>query len=131
MNEKTELSGNVYYKDARVDHVPESVLLNHSSPSSTKNISPALKLESNSVSTALPFHNAKSLLDLCVKNKLTIAQVVHKNELHWRSELEIKTRLMNIWHVMNKSILNGLSSNETHLPGSLNVPLSHHMHSLR
>ncbi|TPX35449.1 L-serine ammonia-lyase [Synchytrium microbalum] len=134
VNEKTRVADNVYYKDARVDHAldPSSVdvseihfLNGKSKPQSKKGrpVSPSspARTAQNFVRAALPFHNAASLLDICEKEKLSIAQVVYKNELQWRSSEEIKKRLLGIWDVMNKSIENGINSTETYLPGLLKV----------
>ena len=69
----------------------------------------------------LPFCNAQDLLDMCEHHKLTIPQVVMVNETARRSEEEVKKGLMEIWSVMNASILRGCTSTEQHLPGSLRL----------
>ena len=42
------------------------------------------KVESKSISAALPFYNAASLMQICELKNISIAQVVFQNELHWR-----------------------------------------------
>ncbi|KAK2613167.1 hypothetical protein N8I77_000094 [Diaporthe amygdali] len=70
-----------------------------------------------------PFRDATSLLALCHKHNLTIAQLVYENEKsHGYTDEEIYTKIMRIWHVMDHSILEGVqASAETTLPGSLNL----------
>ncbi|CAG8459592.1 952_t:CDS:2 [Acaulospora morrowiae] len=70
---------------------------------------------------ALPFRNASELLQVCNRESMTIAQVVYRNELHWRSESEIRRKLMDIWNTMDQSIKNGCLNDEEYLPGSLKI----------
>ncbi len=67
------------------------------------------------------FSSANELLELCKKNKLSIPKLVLENEKVIKSEEEIKNSLLEIWHVMNSSVNNGLKADGT-LPGGLNVP---------
>jgi L-serine deaminase len=135
---------NVFFKDPRVDHAvsvsnvdtgslkPENVnLLSQQTKNGTKSKSkqpipppPPLDLATVSqthITAALPFHNAASLLQTCHSKQLSIAQVVFQNELQWRTESEIKRRILNIWNVMDQSIRNGVASTDEYLPGSLKV----------
>lgn len=127
VNEATKLA-NVYWKDPRVDHVeavdvsdlhPENV--NLSSSNKPLKQTTGLKETSALVTASLPFHNAESLKQVCIRENLRISQVVFKNELHWRSAEEITTRTLNLWKVMNQSIVNGVHSKEEFLPGKLHV----------
>ncbi|CAG8580336.1 7620_t:CDS:2 [Dentiscutata heterogama] len=70
---------------------------------------------------ALPFRNAEELLDVCKRERMTIAQVVYRNELHWRTPEQIRNKIMDIWNTMNESIRNGCMSTEEYLPGNLKV----------
>lgn len=69
-----------------------------------------------------PFWNASSLLSLCHKHNLTIAQLVYENERsHGYSDEDIHQKLFKIWQVMDASILESVESNELTLPGSLKL----------
>ncbi|KAK1241807.1 hypothetical protein MKX07_007630 [Trichoderma sp. CBMAI-0711] len=72
-----------------------------------------------------PFRDAKSLLSLCDKHNLTIAQLVYENEKsHGYSDEEIRDKLFRIWEVMDNSILEvdyltvyAMAVNETNAAG--------------
>lgn len=70
-----------------------------------------------------PFRDASSLLALCHKHNLTIAQLVYENEKsHRYTDEEIYEKIMRIWHVMDHSILEGIQAPlDTPLPGSLKL----------
>lgn len=70
-----------------------------------------------------PFRDAKSLLALCDKYNLTIAQVVYENEKsHGYTDDEIRDKLLRIWEVMDNSILEGVqAAPDSTLPGSLKL----------
>lgn len=70
-----------------------------------------------------PFRDASSLLALCQKHNLTIAQLVYENEKsHGYTDEEIYEKVMRIWHVMDHSILEGIQAPlDTTLPGSLKL----------
>jgi iron-sulfur-dependent L-serine dehydratase single chain form len=131
VNEKTQIEANAYYLDTRIDHTTdvETTKSSHkeaellmSKAIETKNPTPAsTRLESKSVTAALPFHNAQSLMEICQKKNISIAQVVFQNELQWRSADEITARTLHIWDVMNQSIQNGIASTDEYLPGGLRV----------
>jgi L-serine deaminase len=120
---------NVYFKDERVDHVtkieptPEAKEEAKAELDSIKDsqVDTHSKHTSSFITAALPFYDADSLLKLCHKENLSIAQVVFKNELQWRTAEEITSRTLNIWNVMNQSIMNGILSTEIFLPGQLKV----------
>jgi L-serine dehydratase len=67
-----------------------------------------------------PFKTADTLLALCRKNGLSIAEIMMVNEKAWRSEEEIKNGLWRIWEVMQASVNRGCQQ-EGLLPGGLNV----------
>jgi L-serine dehydratase len=71
---------------------------------------------------ALPFpiNTADELLHWCRKTGLTIHEVVMENELAWRSEVETKQGILNIWRVMKECIFKGCHT-KGNLPGGLNV----------
>ena len=70
-----------------------------------------------------PFRDGKSLLALCNKHNLTIAQLVYENEKsHGYTDEEICERLYRIWEVMDDSILQGVQApKDATLPGSLKL----------
>ncbi len=67
-----------------------------------------------------PFSSAKTLLDLCEKNNLTIAELMLVNEASLTSETAVKERLMLISTVMRECIDKGCATPGI-LPGGLNV----------
>lgn len=79
--------------------------------------------ESDSAQPRYPFRDATSLLALCNKHNLTIAQLVYDNEKsHGYTDAEIYDKLMRIWEVMDLSILEGVQAPlDTVLPGSLKL----------
>jgi len=141
VNEKTEVTENVFFKDSRVDHVKkvdpgqlhvENVNLGRIEPQSasatptgikpnTKGLGPPgkLRVSQKLLDAALPFHDGVSLLKICEQKNLTIAQVVYQNELKWRSGDEIKARTLSIWNAMNASVINGMTPQDQFLPGPL------------
>ncbi|KAI1426120.1 serine dehydratase alpha chain-domain-containing protein [Xylaria sp. FL1777] len=70
-----------------------------------------------------PFRDGQSLLALCNKYNLTIAQLVYENEKsHGYTDEEIHEKLFRIWEVMDQSILEGVQAPlDTTLPGSLKL----------
>ncbi len=68
-----------------------------------------------------PFTTALELLALCQTHSLSIAEIMLANEQAWRSEEEIRAKLLQIWAVMRECIANGCEG-EGILPGGLHVP---------
>lgn len=70
-----------------------------------------------------PFRDATSLLALCHKHNLTIAQLVYDNEKsHGYTDEEIYSKVMRIWEVMDNSIEQGIQAPmDSILPGSLKL----------
>lgn len=66
------------------------------------------------------FDSADELLALCREHDLKIHELVMENEKSWRAEEEIRTRLLEIWHVMQECVERG-TREEGFLPGGLNV----------
>jgi L-serine dehydratase len=67
------------------------------------------------------FHNAVELLKQCNEHELSIAQLMMNNEKTWHTEADIKSELLNIANIMQTCIYSGCYSEETHLPGGLNL----------
>jgi L-serine dehydratase len=67
-----------------------------------------------------PFTTGDELLARCRETGLPISGVMLANETAWRSEEEIRTRLLHIWSVMQECVTNGWTHEGT-LPGGLKV----------
>ncbi len=67
-----------------------------------------------------PFATAKELLDHCEKNKITIAELMMKNECTLHSKEEVISRLMHIAAIMQHCIKKGCETAGI-LPGGLNI----------
>jgi L-serine dehydratase len=67
-----------------------------------------------------PIQNAQELLDYCTTQNKNISEIVYENEKSMRSEEEINTELMRIWHTMLECMFIGCHT-EGILPGGLNV----------
>jgi len=68
----------------------------------------------------LPFSTAKELLQVCVKERLPISDIMLINEQKWRSEEEITSGLDQIWATMHGCIEQGCHE-VGFLPGALKV----------
>ncbi len=73
-------------------------------------------------STQLPysFHSMDELLQHCERSGMSISRIMLENEKCWRSEIDIRSGLLNIWQVMKDCIKAGYR-NEGVLPGGLKV----------
>ena len=67
-----------------------------------------------------PFHTGDELLALCETENATIAQIMRRNERHWRTDAEIDSGLLNIWHVMQACVKRGCATTGV-LPGGYKV----------
>ncbi|MDZ4092572.1 MAG: L-serine ammonia-lyase [Arthrobacter sp.] len=67
-----------------------------------------------------PFTTADELLDICQREGMSISDVMLANELVWRSEAELRKKLLALWAVMRECVDNGCAA-EGILPGGLNV----------
>jgi L-serine dehydratase len=68
----------------------------------------------------LPFHSGAELLELTAREGCSIAQVMRRNERHWRSDDEIDRGLLKIWAVMQACVVRGCRTGGT-LPGGFKV----------
>jgi L-serine dehydratase len=68
----------------------------------------------------LPFHSGADLLELTEREGLSIAQVMRRNERHWRSDAEIDAGLLKIWAVMQACVERGCRTDGV-LPGGFKV----------
>lgn len=67
-----------------------------------------------------PFKTGQQLLNHCNHLNVSIAELMLRNELSWRSETEIREGLFHIWEVMRDCAARGCRQ-EGILPGGLNV----------
>ncbi|MEK8048498.1 L-serine ammonia-lyase [Ideonella margarita] len=68
----------------------------------------------------LPFTTGAQLLAQCQAHGLSIAQVMWRNELHWRTAEDIRSGLLRIWDVMQACVSRGCKT-EGILPGGFKV----------
>ncbi|MEY4876756.1 MAG: hypothetical protein RL708_1905 [Bacteroidota bacterium] len=76
--------------------------------------------EKQSVQLKFPINTADELLNYCKTNNATIAEIVLQNELSWRSEMETKNGILNIWQTMMECMYRGCNASGI-LPGGLDV----------
>jgi L-serine dehydratase len=69
---------------------------------------------------AYPFLTAAELLAQCERHGLTISALMLANEKAWRSEGDIRRKLLEIWHAMQSCVKQGCQTDGI-LPGGLKV----------
>jgi len=69
---------------------------------------------------AHPFHSGDELLVLTRQHACSIAEVMRRNERHWRTDAEIDAGLLRIWRVMQDCVTRGCAT-EGVLPGGFKV----------
>ncbi|MBL8327454.1 MAG: L-serine ammonia-lyase [Rubrivivax sp.] len=69
---------------------------------------------------AHPFHTGEELLQLTRQLRCSIAELMRRNERHWRSDIEIDAGLLKIWRVMQDCVERGCRTGGT-LPGGFKV----------
>lgn len=74
----------------------------------------------NSTELPYPFHSGEELLQGCRDNGICISTLMLENEKVWRSEAEIRDKLLEIWRVMQACVVRGCQQ-EGILPGGLKV----------
>ena len=67
-----------------------------------------------------PFHSGDDLLRLTQHHGMSIAELMRRNERHWRTDDEVHAGLMKIWKVMQDCVLRGCRT-EGILPGGFKV----------
>jgi hypothetical protein len=105
VNEASASGGeNVFYKQIKKEEASPS--RRGQSGASETAVSKASSSAPKTVTTEPPllFWSAESLLDICRKENMTIAQVVWENERHYLSDAEIKRKLLKLWSVMDECI---------------------------
>ena len=54
-----------------------------------------------------PFRTGAELLELTRKHRCSIAEIMRRNERHWRPDAQIDAGLMHIWQVMQDCVARG------------------------
>ncbi len=67
-----------------------------------------------------PFTSGQMLLEICQENGLSISTLMMENEKSWRTELQIRDKLLEIWQAMKDCVARGCKQ-EGILPGGLKV----------
>lgn len=67
-----------------------------------------------------PIETGADLKKWCDQEKVSVSEIVMRNELSWRTKEETIAGCMEIWHVMRECIFRGVNT-EGILPGGLNV----------
>jgi L-serine dehydratase len=67
-----------------------------------------------------PFHSGDDLLRQCDEHGVGIAELMRRNEHHWRTDAQIDAGLMKIWKVMQECVARGCRT-EGVLPGGFKV----------
>jgi len=69
---------------------------------------------------AHPFHSGAELLALTTQEGCSIAELMRRNERHWRGDAEIDAGLLKIWAVMQACVARGCKTDGV-LPGGFKV----------
>jgi L-serine dehydratase len=67
-----------------------------------------------------PFHSGADLLVLARQERCSIAELMRRNERHWRDDAEIDAGLLRIWAVMQACVVRGCATDGV-LPGGFKV----------
>ncbi|MCE2914711.1 MAG: L-serine ammonia-lyase [Rubrivivax sp.] len=68
----------------------------------------------------MPFRSGQDLLDLTARHGIGIAELMRRNERHWRSDAQIDAGLLKIWAVMQACVKRGCEVDGV-LPGGFKV----------
>ncbi|WP_416763426.1 L-serine ammonia-lyase [Roseateles sp. So40a] len=109
--EGNELQNRVYYSVGGGFVVTEEVLADGAKQ---KQIAP------DTTVLPYPFKTGAELLALTEKEHCSIAEIMRRNERHWRSDEETRSGLLKIWHVMQECVQRGCRT-EGILPGGFKV----------
>lgn len=70
-----------------------------------------------------PFRTGRELLQMCRDNGLSVAELMLRNELTWRSQAEVEAGLARIWQVMQRCVERGCGIGHPEADGQLPGPL--------
>ncbi|MBI3381895.1 MAG: L-serine ammonia-lyase [Aquabacterium sp.] len=68
----------------------------------------------------LPFHSGADILSLTAQHHISVAELMRRNERHWRSDADIDAGLMRIWQAMQACVQRGCVHTGV-LPGGFQV----------
>ncbi|MBI5924651.1 MAG: L-serine ammonia-lyase [Aquabacterium sp.] len=68
----------------------------------------------------LPFHSGADILALTAQHGISVAELMRRNERHWRDDEQITAGLMRIWHAMQSCVQRGCELGGV-LPGGFQV----------
>src|SRR2546426_7539918 len=67
-----------------------------------------------------PFHSGNELMQQCETADISIAELMRRNERHWRSDADIDAGLHKIWAVMQACVMRGCRTQGV-LPGGFKI----------
>ena len=70
-----------------------------------------------------PFRTGRELMDMCHAESCSVAQLMMRNELVWRTQPEVDSALDRIWQVMQDCVSRGCGINYPEADGDLPGPL--------
>ena len=70
-----------------------------------------------------PFRTSRELMEMCHTESCTVAQLMMRNELVWRTQAEVDAALDRIWQVMQDCVSRGCGINYPEADGDLPGPL--------
>jgi len=70
-----------------------------------------------------PFRTGRELMDMCHTESCTVAQLMMRNELVWRTQAEVDAMLDRIWQVMQDCVSRGCGIDHPEADGDLPGPL--------
>ncbi len=112
---RSELTQRVYYS------VGGGFVVNDRETDTSKAHDANAKITHDDSNVPYPFHSADELLRRCAAARISISELMMRNEQVARSESEIRTKLLEIWEVMQASVRRGCETDGI-LPGGLKVP---------
>lgn len=68
----------------------------------------------------LPFHSGAELLALTSDLNISVAELMRRNERHWRTDADVTAGLMHLWHTMQACVQRGCEQGGI-LPGGFGV----------
>ena len=85
-----------------------------------ENATGADRVKRDETKLRFPFSTAAELLDICRREDLPVSAVMMENEKSWRSEAEVREKLLFLWKTMQDCVKRGCEQEGT-LPGGMKV----------